>query len=178
MKTFPLIILQAIILLSCTDNVEKTKLILQADEFMADGTKIISKYDTSFNTDSVYSVYKKIAKEDYLKGYNFADSIKLVANNLLAKHKNEDKELNEWYETEAGKISKQFPLWSRKDCERVAKKELWIGMEIDMVKVIYGSPQKVNISDYGRGKEYQYCWHNHSPSFFYTKEDGKVYSYN
>jgi len=88
------------------------------------------------------------------------------------------KENAKWLKTKAGKLQTKHPTWSRSDCEGVAHKNLWIGMHIDMVYEIYGLPDDINTSNYGRGNEYQFCWHDWDPGFFYTKSDYIVRSYN
>jgi hypothetical protein len=88
------------------------------------------------------------------------------------------KEHEKWLKTKAGKISIQHPAWNRGDCDRIANDEIWIGMHIDMVYVIYGRPDKINTSNYGSGNQYQYCWPDNDPSYFYTKQDGIVKSFN
>jgi hypothetical protein len=68
---------------------------------------------------------------------------------------------------------------TKEECEDVANGKIWIGMNIWLVVAKRGNPRSINPSNYGRGKEYQYCWDfNWSPSCFYTKEDNIVYAYN
>lgn len=108
------------------------------------------------------------------------DSIKQVENARLMDSARaiEKKEHERWLLTKAGKISKRHPAWSEEDCERVSRGEIWIGMHIQMVRYTYGEPDKVNVSNYGRGNEYQYVWHDWEPGYFYTKENLIVTSYN
>ena len=83
-----------------------------------------------------------------------------------------------WEKTPAGKIHKKHPDWSTEDCDRLARKEIWIGMRIGMVYQLYGLPDDINVSDYGSGPEYQYCWPDNKPGYFYTNADRVVKSYN
>jgi hypothetical protein len=80
--------------------------------------------------------------------------------------------------TPAGTIQKSHPTWSRDDCNKLVNGKIWIGMHIQMVVYLRGLPNNKNVSNYGDGNEYQYCWSNYQTSCFYTKEDQIVYSYN
>lgn len=80
--------------------------------------------------------------------------------------------------SKAGKLQKKHPDWNIDDCQKVLDKEIWVGMNIDMVKYMRGLPDSVNPSDYGSGVQYQWCWHDHSPSCFYGGADGIVSAYN
>lgn len=83
-----------------------------------------------------------------------------------------------WDNSKAGKIKKKHPNWSEYDCERIAENEIWIGMTIDMLKYERGKPNSSNPSDYGQGREWQWCWHDQEPSCFYGEDDGIITSYN
>ena len=54
----------------------------------------------------------------------------------------------------------------------------WIGMTLDMLKAERGLPSDYNVSNYGGGKQYQWCWDDYTPSCFYSGEDGIMTSYN
>ncbi|MDI9319937.1 MAG: hypothetical protein QM530_05610 [Phycisphaerales bacterium] len=90
---------------------------------------------------------------------------------VAAEYQNLDK-------TKAGRIRKKHPEWSMEDCERIAKNKIWIGMHIKMVAYIRGNPDSANPSDYGYGREWQWCWNDYSPSCFYGSDDGIVRAYN
>lgn len=91
----------------------------------------------------------------------------------------EAKELAKWEKTKAGQICKKHPEWEKADCEDVADKRIWIGMDIWMVVEERGNPNDVNTSNYGDGEERQYCWFRYNPSCFYDNNgDGKVDIYN
>lgn len=89
-------------------------------------------------------------------------------------------EERQWFSSKAGKIFKSHPNWSKEDCEKLANRQIWIGMHINMVKYLYGgSPDSANPSNYGNGNQWQWCWYEHSPSCFYDEnDDGLVDSYN
>lgn len=84
----------------------------------------------------------------------------------------------EFKKTKAGKIQSKHPEWSKDDCERLANKQVWIGMDYDMLLYLRGKPNTVNTSNYGNGNEYQCCWEDYDISCFYMKSDNIIYSYN
>lgn len=47
-----------------------------------------------------------------------------------------------------------------------------------MVVYLRGKPNTINPSNYGKGINYQFCYHNYKPSCFYSKEDQIITSYN
>ena len=91
---------------------------------------------------------------------------------------NEVKEQKAFEKTKAGRIWKKHPEWDKDDCEELAKGNIWIGMDIKMVVYLRGNPNSKNVSNYGSGNEYQYCWWNYATSCFYCGENGTVTSYN
>lgn len=80
--------------------------------------------------------------------------------------------------TPAGKIQDKHPEWSDEDCTKLANHNIWIGMSISMVIYERGGYSSRNISDYGSGKRYQYCWEGFETNCFYCGKDGIVISYN
>lgn len=82
----------------------------------------------------------------------------------------------------AGQLCLKHPTWTKDDCTKLAAGDhtIWIGMSYDMLIYSYGrKPDHTNVSNYGRGNEYQYCWDNFTPSCFYdTNNDGVIDSYN
>jgi hypothetical protein len=79
----------------------------------------------------------------------------------------------------AGKIKTRHPEWSWEDCHNVAESKIWIGMDIEMLIYIRGRDFSRNVSNYGDGNQYQYCWMDYTPSCFYDNDgDGKIESYN
>jgi len=83
-----------------------------------------------------------------------------------------------WEQSKAGQICKAHPEWPKTDCERLADNRIWIGMTIDMLKYQRGLPNSSNPSNYGAGIEWQWCWHDYTPSCFYGDNDGIIDSYN
>ena len=72
----------------------------------------------------------------------------------------------------------KHPDWGTSACEKLAQRLIWIGMSLDMVKYLRGLPDHVNVSNYGNGKEYQWCWTGYTPSCFYGKADCIITAYN
>jgi hypothetical protein len=67
--------------------------------------------------------------------------------------------------------------WNYNDCEKVLNHEIWIGMTYAMLKYERGNPDRVNVSNYGHGDTYQYCWNDKKPPCFYV-QNGIVTAYN
>lgn len=105
--------------------------------------------------------------------FNKQDSLNFAAN--MKKLKLDE---DQFKKTKAGKIYKKHPNWSREDCERLSKKQIWIGMEYEMLVYLRGRPNHVNTSNYGNGDEYQACWDNYDPGCFYFDETQIIKSYN
>jgi hypothetical protein len=87
-------------------------------------------------------------------------------------------EKKKWEQSKAGQICKTHPEWTKIDCEKLADNKIWIGMTVDMLKSQRGLPNSSNPSNYGYGTDWQWCWHNYTPSCFYGDDDGIVDSYN
>jgi hypothetical protein len=83
-----------------------------------------------------------------------------------------------WYKTKAGKINKKHPEWTKEECENIAAGKIWIGMHYKMLVYMWGKPDVANPSNYGRGTQWQWCWHDYNPSCFYGGDDGIVTAYN
>jgi hypothetical protein len=85
----------------------------------------------------------------------------------------------EWKASPAGQICQAHPTWSKDDCGKLANHKVWIGMTYDMLIYLRGEPDSTNVSNYGGGNQYQYCWLNRTPSCFYdNNSDGIMDSYN
>ncbi len=81
--------------------------------------------------------------------------------------------------TPAGRICLAHPSWTKDDCTKLANRKIWIGMKYEMLVYLFGKPDHTNVSNYGRGDEYQYCWNDYTPSCFYdNNNDGIIESYN
>jgi hypothetical protein len=84
-----------------------------------------------------------------------------------------------WKASPAGQICATHPTWGKTDCDKIAARKVWIGMSYDMLIYLRGKPDNTNVSNYGSGNQYQYCWNNHTPSCFYDdNNDGILDSYN
>ena len=103
------------------------------------------------------------------------DSIKAIEDSIV---KADAIAKKKWENSKAGKIQKKHTNWSEEDCERVANNRIWIGMSIDMLKYERGTPNNANPSNYGNGRQWQWCWDDYSPSCFYGGDDGIITSYN
>lgn len=93
--------------------------------------------------------------------------------------KREEAERRAWEATEAGQVCLRHPTWTKEDCQSVADGEIWIGMQIGMLREIRGAPNSANPSNYGSGVQWQWCWYNYNPMCFYDyNNDGLIDSYN
>jgi hypothetical protein len=138
---------------------------------------------------ALYLYYKFAPEKKYTDeaSLGLQDSILIITEN---QHRKDDslhtKMIDSIYEaqqiafskTKAGKIYKNHPEWSKEDCEKLANRRVWVGMEYDMLLYLRGKPNKVNTSNYGAGNEYQCCWDNYDISYFYMGEDHIITSYN
>lgn len=84
----------------------------------------------------------------------------------------------EWKVSRAGQICQNHPSWKKSDCEGLANNKIWIGMTYDILIYLRGKPNHVNVSNYGSGNHYQWCWDDYTPSCFYGDSDGVIASYN
>ena len=182
-----------VVFISCKEtkqqNETKEKKEMASDLF-AKSIVSIEFYDMGVNVDSIKQLYCKIHSDSIDAQLKFAEDLKIYADTLselkskINKQlmadaaKNEKEEEAKWFKSKAGKIQKKHPEWTKEDCERLANKEIWVGMEYDMVVYLRGKPDKVNTSDYGKGKQYQCCWNDYNPSYFYCGEDGIITAYN
>ena len=182
----PILVLVSIIL-SCQSKEEKRKLEIthKAYKIFFDARSDIRTYDDGrlINLDSLISIYGRLENENVDSALIFANKLKFIADSLRKAKaeiykKAEIETQKKWEKSKAGKIFKENPYWTREDCEKLANGEIWIGMEMQMVRYIYGAPDDINVSNYGNGNQYQYCWHNRNPGCFYTDEDRIVKSYN
>jgi flagellar basal body-associated protein FliL len=132
------------------------------------------------NKDCLMSVYDKIPFDSTERRFRYATDIQLKvisindSLNLIQEKANQKK----WHNTKAGSIQKKHPNWTAGECEKIANKQVWIGMSYEMLIYERGRPNHINPSDYGNGKQYQCCWDYDTPSCFYLGEDQIVTSYN
>ena len=125
------------------------------------------------------------SSEQDLKGYNEKTIIqqdtalaRIEKNNMINEAKINLVNLKKFEKTKAGKLQKKHPGWSVEDCNSVIARQIWIGMEYDMLVAERGRPNKINQSNYGSGIQYQFCWDDYNPKYFYSKEDQIITSYN
>lgn len=135
---------------------------------------IKSQIDKKNNSTEVYNSTETTTPKAELTQVQ-KDSVAAFEENLK---KENDKVKKEWENSKAGKIQKKHPTWSDDDCEKVAKNNIWIGMQYEMLVYMRGKPNTVNTSNYGNGKSYQACWHDYDPGCFYFDEDQIIKSYN
>jgi len=98
----------------------------------------------------------------------------------LKNKQKEEAELKASMSPKAWKIHKKHPNWSIDDCKNLAEGRYWVGMSYDMLVVSFGGkPNSANPSNYGNETQWQWCWHNYTPSCFYDhNDDGIIDSYN
>jgi|GEM_PF-1141604 hypothetical protein len=80
--------------------------------------------------------------------------------------------------SKAGILCKKHTDWTKDDCQNIADGKYWIGMSLDMLKALRGTPNSANPSNYGSGIHWQWCWDDYTPMCFYGGNDGIVTSYN
>lgn len=191
------------VLFSCKSDREKKIEEINQESYaiFLDAISDIHKIDMIINLDSLKKSYKKISSDSAELGLEYANKLKLFATNKLIEQdsiykimkiqgdsiskltkteieKNNLKIAKEWENSKAGKLHKKHPDWSEEDCERLTEKKIWIGMTLEMLKYLRGNPNSANPSNYGKGVQWQWCWHDYSPSCFYGGEDGVITSYN
>lgn len=128
------------------------------------------------NADATLIRLKKINTEDSLR------RIKAAYAKIAEDERNADaqfKETQDWFKSKPGKLQAKYPGWTKEECEMVVENRIWIGMSYDMLVVERGKPDHKNVSNYGGGNEYQWCWDDYNISCFYdTNNDGLIDSYN
>lgn len=88
-------------------------------------------------------------------------------------------DLAAWQKTPAGQLCTKHQDWTRDDCDKLLARKVWVGMSYDMLVYLRGAPDHKNVSNYGAGNQYQYCWDDRTPSCFYDDNaDGILDSYN
>lgn len=99
---------------------------------------------------------------------------------LSQKAEEQKKVEEEWNKSPAKLICDKHPTWSKEDCMHLFNKEVWIGMSYEQLVYLKGEPVSSNVSNYGYGNSYQYCYSfTSSPNCFYDKDDDKIIdSYN
>lgn len=83
-------------------------------------------------------------------------------------------EIDAWNKSPAGKLCAKHPSWKEEDCKSLVEGLVWIGMSYDMLVYKRGNPNSTNVSNYGGGNRYQYCWPERTPSCFYDDNNDKL----
>lgn len=138
-------------------------IIKEYDKIPLDSSELKIKFVAKFKTE--ISKLKKIHDSLMDKKYDSINKVNAIKEKI-------------WNRSKAGKLQKKHPDWSKEECDKVADNEIWIGMDIHMVIAERGSPEHINVSNYGSGKRYQYCWSDYNTGYFYCEDDGIVTSYN
>jgi hypothetical protein len=155
-----------------------------SDESIANDYKSVKRV-SNINSGEKVSVYKEEKSDDVnysLIKFNNTDgesNIGWIESKFLLS-KEDYKTVSAKYNASAeGKLCNKHRDWLYADCTKVAAGKIWIGMSLDMLKAERGLPNSANPSNYGSGTQYQWCWHNYTPSCFYdNNDDGLIDSYN
>ena len=136
------------------------------------GTYLYNKFQDNKNiTDASIQLSPEISPSNILESET--DSIEQKKSDSIIKVINA-----RFDNSKAGKLYKKHSDWSKEDCEKLAERKIWIGMNYDMLLYLRGKPNNVNTSNYGSGNEYQCCWDDYDPSCFYMGSDHIITSYN
>ena len=130
---------------------------------------------------------RELTKEEIAEKEKVEAEAKARAERIAEKKRNEaaakaaeaKAEQEAWERSKAGQICKAHLEWDKESCEKLANNKIWIGMTYDMLVYRRGKPDSKNVSNYGWGSEYQYCWWDWTPSCFYDNDgDGIIDAYN
>lgn len=91
----------------------------------------------------------------------------------------EEAELKASMGPRAWKLHQKHPEWDIDDCRNVAKSKYWIGMSTEMMVASLGRPNSAKPSNYGHGRQWQYCYTDGWFQCFYDQnDDGIIDLYN
>jgi uncharacterized protein YdaU (DUF1376 family) len=147
--------------------------------------KITAK--TWFEKEVLLTINRELTEEEIVKKEKAEAEAKAKAEKMAEERKKEaaaeaakaKAEQEAWERSEAGQMCKSHPKWTKEECEKLANNKIWVGMTYEMLVYRWGKPDHKNLSNYGRGAEYQYCWDNYTPSCFYdNNDDGIIDAYN
>lgn len=142
----------------------------------SDKTDTVSLTVNRIFTEAERAERERIKAEAEAKKQAELEAQKKAEQERIAKEQAEQKA---WESSKAGKLCKKYPTWSKEDCKNLADKKIWVGMSYEMLKEVRGLPNSANPSNYGNGTDWQWCWHDYTPSCFYdNNEDGLIDSYN
>lgn len=123
-----------------------------------------------------HKVKDEVSKKMQLAQKKAQEEQKIIAAKEAAK---QEAELKASMGPKAWELHKKHPEWSIDDCKGVAKHQYWIGMNTDMMVASLGRPNSVKPSNYGYGKQWQYCYTDGWFQCFYdSNDDGIIDSYN
>ena len=185
MKNILLLSIFVLILSSCVHESERQKkaksINLQSKELLDSALNLNPKRNIyvgirSLDTTGITAKYLKIRKDSAELGLVYAVKINEEINRL--RHNRDS--ICEAYSKSWNEYTFNLnPYWSEDDCEKLENGQIWIGMSLDMV--IYkkrSRPSSHNVSDYGNGKQHQWCYDYGSPSCFYGGDDWIITGYN
>ena len=155
---------------------------------LREGKNIVRiKAETWFTKETSLTINRELTEEEIAAKEKAKAEAKARAEEMAEKRRKEaaaeaakaKAEQEAWEQSKAGQICKAHPEWDKESCEKLANNKIWIGMTYDMLVYRRGKPDSKNVSNYGWGNEYQYCWWDWTPSCFYDKNgDGIIDSYN
>jgi hypothetical protein len=154
-------------------NEEKNTVLVE----VTNGGRIVSK---TFIINRIFTEAEKAEKErlkveSEAKRQAEVDAQKKIEQERIAEEAAAQKA---WNNSKAGKLCLKNPTWTKEDCQRIADNKYWIGMDLNMLKALRGTPSSANPSNYGGGVHWQWCWNDYTPMCFYGGADGIITSYN
>lgn len=152
---------------------EKNIILIEA----TNDSKIVSKSITinrTFTAEELLAQKQQMAEAESKRQARIEAQQKVVAE----QEAKEAAEQKEWEQSKAGKLCIKYPEWTKSECQNIADNKYWIGMSLDMLKALRGTPSSANPSNYGAGTHWQWCWDDYTPMCFYGEDDGIITSYN
>jgi amino acid transporter len=61
-----------------------------------------------------------------------------------------------WERSKAGQICKEYPVWTKVECQNIADEKIWIGMTKDQATESWGKPHEINRTVYSSGVHEQW----------------------
>jgi len=139
--------------------------------------KVVSK---TFVINRVLTEAEKTEKERLRAEAFIKNQAEVEAKNKAEQERitKEKAEQEAYDKSKAGVLCKKHTDWAKEDCQRIADKRIWVGMSLDMVKALRGTPNSASPSNYGGETTWQWCWYDYTPMCFYGGDDGIITSYN
>jgi hypothetical protein len=170
---------------TCVLNVKNGQLLSYSNGYFSILLENQTESDAFLEIILINGSASRIVKKNYKIKFNNATKIYLEKSHALEAKRKKEEEKAEYmsnvkiFGKKAAKIKSRFPEWSWEDCGNLAKNKIWIGMDVRMLIYLRGRDFHKNVSNYGNGDKYQYCWLDYNPSCFYDNDgDGKIESYN